>query len=302
MSMSVSYLNAASRCLGLSSPRPVMLYSTFKMSHTRSLGSSPLSTASTPKSTSTTATDMTPPPPPNSDIFSPHFLVISLGNPAPYADSLHSAGHIALQSLQQRLGHDQPNFASERIAKKATQASRGPKYTLLQCPTLMNVSGPWVAKAWRDILAESTCTSGEQQHPAPDRRDSRPLGLVVVHDDLEEDMCIVKVRKWDRSHRGHNGLKSIMALMRQADHSDCKWAKISLGIGRPGGRDHDTVSDYVLKPMSKYQKATLSENSASHILAALHEIEATWRAERDNNNDTTSKAVKKEKKERVRNR
>lgn len=220
------------------------------------------------------------PAPSEDDSFNPRFLVISLGNPPPHADSLHSAGHIALQSLQQRLNdgassHAQPKFASERVAKKATQTSRGPKYTLLQCPTLMNVSGPWVTKAWREVLAES-----KEQHP------DRPLGLVIVHDDLEEDMCVVKVRKWDRSHRGHNGLKSIMAQMRQADHKDCKWAKVSLGIGRPEGRDHDTVSDYVLRPLSKYQRSTLSENSASPILAALHQIEAAWRSETDN--DTTN--------------
>lgn len=203
--------------------------------------------------------------------FDPHFLVVSLGNPAPYADTLHSAGHIVLQSLQQQLHrdpyHSQPAFASQRIAKKATQASMGPKYTLLQCPTLMNVSGPWVAKAWREVLAEVM-----ERHP------NRPLGLVVVHDDLEEDMCVVKVRKWDRSHRGHNGLKSIMATIRQDEFKESKWAKISVGIGRPEGRDHGTVSDYVLKPLSKYQKGLLSENTASPVLAALEEIAAAWRA------------------------
>lgn len=206
--------------------------------------------------------------------FNPHFLVVSLGNPAPYADSLHSAGHIALQSLQQQLhrepNHNQPAFTSERIAKKATQASRGPTYTLVQCPTLMNVSGPWVAKAWREIVAET-----KEQYP------DRPLGLVVVHDDLEEDMCVVKVRKWDRSHRGHNGLKSIMATIRPADFKDSKWAKISVGIGRPEGRDHGTVSDYVLRPLSKFQKSTLVEKTASPVLAALEEIETAWRTERE---------------------
>lgn len=205
------------------------------------------------------------------DVFDPHFLIISLGNPLPYADCLHSAGHIALRSLQQQLhrdaSHSQPAFTSERIGKKSTQTSRGSKYTLLQSPTLMNVSGPWVAKAWREILAE-TGTQG-------------PLGLVVVHDDLEEDMAVVKIRKWERSHRGHNGLKSINAIMRPADFGDSKWAKVSVGIGRPEGRDHGTVSDYVLRPLSKYQHGVLAEKSASSVLAALEEIEAAWRIQRE---------------------
>ncbi|KAF3760373.1 peptidyl-tRNA hydrolase [Cryphonectria parasitica EP155] len=206
--------------------------------------------------------------------FDPHFLVVSLGNPPPYADSLHSAGHIALQSLQnllQRDAADQPRFSSERLGKKATQASRGSRYTLLQCPTLMNVSGPWLARTWREAL---------QQHR--ERHPGAPLGLVVVHDDLEEDTCVVKVRKWNRSHRGHNGLKSIMSLMASSDPANLcatRWAKISVGIGRPEGRDPATVADYVLKPLSRYQRDSLFEKSGPPVLAALREIESAWRSD-----------------------
>lgn len=203
--------------------------------------------------------------------FHPHLLVISLGNPPPHRDSLHSAGHIVLQAIQRQLQSDgQPAFTSERIAKKASQVSRGSRYTLMQCPTLMNVSGPWVAKAWREAVAEA-----KEQHP------DRALGLVVVHDDLESDMGVVKLRKWERSHRGHNGLKSIMGSLQQNEFKESKWAKISVGIGRPEGRDHDTVSDYVLKPLSKYQKDALAEKSVSLVLNALNDIEAVWKHERE---------------------
>lgn len=221
-------------------------------------------------STTTASSYSAKPPEPhessvNDAIFAPHFLVVSLGNPAPYGDGLHSAGHHALQALQKQLqqDHQQPPFSSERIGKKATQASRGSKYTLLQCPTLMNISGPWVAKAWKEILAEASHTE-------------TPLGLVVVHDDLEEDMCVVKTRKWDTSHRGHNGLKSIMASMKPTDYKNSKWAKIRVGIGRPAARDQNTVSNYVLRPMSKHQKAVMSEKSGGPVLSALKEIEAAW--------------------------
>lgn len=204
--------------------------------------------------------------------YNPHFVVVSLGNPPPHGESLHSAGHVALQALQReiRVSHNQPYFDSERIGKKATQVSRSPKYTLLQSPMVMNVSGPWVAKAWATLLSKFSL-----QDP------NRPLGLVVVHDDLEEDMSIVKIRKWERSHRGHNGLKSTQTSLQARTYPDCKFAKISVGIGRPEGRDHDTVANYVLKPWSKYQKQTLFEQTGESVLAALREIEATWEEERD---------------------
>lgn len=225
---------------------------------------------------------------PADDAFDPHFLVISLGNPVPYADCLHSVGHYALSVLQclimpQYGGHEQSLFAKDILGKKAVRISQGPKYTLVKSPTLMNVSGLWVGRAWREFLQKN-----EQRHPG------RPLGLVVVHDDLEEDLCVVKVREWQRSHRGHNGLRSIMThLPSPAEDArgknvgkgspgrpSIKWTKIGIGIGpRPEARDPTTVSQYVLQPITTFQKQQLSSKSAPAVLEALEQIEAAWKAE-----------------------
>ncbi|KAL1848497.1 hypothetical protein Daus18300_013598 [Diaporthe australafricana] len=224
--------------------------------------------------------------------FDPHFLVVSLGNPAPHANTLHSAGHLALQAAQQQLHRErgQPSFSSERIGKKATKASIGDKYTLLQCPTFMNVSGPWVAKAWTALLA-----THQEQDP------TRPLGLVIVNDDLEEDLGAIKVQKWDKSHRGHNGMRSIKSVMNQGHHQDSKWVRVAVGIGRPEARDAATVSNYVLKPRSKHQGEVLYEKSGPGVLAALNEIEEAWRKEEEGtgkgaevNNSNQPKKAKKQ--------
>ncbi|KAI3391155.1 hypothetical protein diail_7822 [Diaporthe ilicicola] len=208
----------------------------------------------------------------NAPPFDPHFLVVSLGNPAPHANTLHSAGHLALQAAQQQLHRErgQPSFSSERIAKKATKASVGDKYTLLQCPTFMNLSGPWIAKAWKAVLA-----THQEQDP------TRPLGLVIVNDDLEEDLGAIKVQKWERSHRGHNGMRSIKASMNPEQYRDSKWGRVAVGIGRPEARDAATVSNFVLKPWSKHQGGVIYEKSGPGVLAALKEIEEAWRMERE---------------------
>lgn len=209
--------------------------------------------------------------------FNPRFLVVSLGNPPPHTKTLHSAGHLALQAVQQQLhlARGQPSFSSERIGKKATKASAGDKYTLVQCPTYMNVSGPWVAKAWKEMLAT---------HQARDP--SRPLGLVIVNDDLEEDLGAIKVQKWERSHRGHNGMRSIKSVMNAEHHKDSKWSRVAVGIGRPEARDAATVSNFVLKPWSKHQEHALWESSGPGVLAALNEVEESWRAEREGTGKT----------------
>lgn len=231
--------------------------------------------------------------------FNPRFLVVSLGNPAPHTKTLHSAGHLALQAVQQQLHREngQPSFSSERIAKKASKVSAGDKYTLVQCPTFMNVSGPWVAKAWKETLA-----SHQEQDP------TRPLGLVIVNDDLEEDLGAIKVQKWDKSHRGHNGLKSIKSVINADAYTDSRWGRVSVGIGRPEARDAATVSNYVLKPWSKHQEQVLYEKSGPGVLAALNEIEEAWRIERegpgkaakaDNNQPKKAKKQRPSKKEPV---
>ncbi|KAJ9133841.1 Peptidyl-tRNA hydrolase [Pleurostoma richardsiae] len=198
----------------------------------------------------------------------PRFLIISLGNPGAYADTLHSAGHIALAALQTQLLGVQPPFSSQRFAKKATLSSAGPKYSLLQSPTLMNVSGPWVARAYKEVLSDQGLTPGQ-------------LGLVLVHDDLEEELGVVKIRQWDKSHRGHNGVKSVNASLRKSDYPGVHWARISVGIGRPADRDPSTVSDYVLRPMSKYQKMVLNDKAGPSVLSCLTQLEDQWRRELD---------------------
>lgn len=234
---------------------------------------------------STMATEDTP------STFNPRFLVVSLGNPAPHTKTLHSAGHLALQAVQQQLHREfgQPSFSSERIGKKSTKASAGDKYTLMQCPTFMNVSGPWVAKAWKEMLA-----THQEQDP------TRPLGLVIVNDDLEEDLGAIKVQKWEKSHRGHNGLKSIKSVINAEHYQDSKWGRVSVGIGRPEARDAATVSNYVLKPWSKHQEDVLYARSGPGVLAALNEIEEAWRMEREgtgraaNANNNQPKKAKKQ--------
>jgi PTH1 family peptidyl-tRNA hydrolase len=190
-------------------------------------------------------------------------LVVSLGNPSPYLDTLHSAGHYALGAVQQLLSYDQPPFTSQRYGKKAVLASAGPRYIFLQSPTLMNVSGPWVAAAWKGVLADQGLSPAE-------------LPLVVVHDDLEEDLGAVKIKQWKSSHRGHNGIKSINASLNIGQYPGALWTRLSLGIGRPEGRDKITVSDYVLRKMTRSEKSAIQEQGAPGIVKALMELEQKW--------------------------
>ncbi|KAK3941004.1 peptidyl-tRNA hydrolase [Diplogelasinospora grovesii] len=191
------------------------------------------------------------------------FLVVSLGNPGEYRDTFHSVGHIALEALQRNVASsEQPPFAPERHGKKSALTSAGPKFTFLQSPTLMNVTGPWLLKAYMQYLAD--------QGLAPE-----DVGLVLVHDDLEEELGAVKIRKWDKSHGGHNGVRSAQESLKGVA-MEPKWARISVGIGRPAARDSAVVSDYVLSKIPRHARSIIDEKASRAVYDALLELERKW--------------------------
>ncbi|KAJ2968041.1 hypothetical protein NUW58_g10312 [Xylaria curta] len=169
-------------------------------------------------------------------VSAPRFLVVSLGNQAPYFDCLHSAGHFALSAAQKALAFSQPPFASERYGKKACMASSG--------------------------------------YLTPLSRPSE-LGLVLVHDELEAALGHVRIRKWEASPRGHNGIKSVKKSLGSPSFPHARWSRISIGIGRPVERTPDVVSDYVLRKMTSHQKQTIDETGPK-IIHCLRELQDEW--------------------------
>lgn len=195
-------------------------------------------------------------------MFNPRFLVVSLGNPLPKYESLHSAGHFALNGLAKALR--QPSFSEMTLGKQSCLVSRGPKYTLVQSPTLMNISGPFVARVWQEMVKQS---------------DPASLSLVIVHDELEKELGVVRLTPWDRSPRGHNGIKSVKKSLSQEKYPLSPFVRVAVGIGRPATRDAATVSQYVLGKISAEQRRVLEEVVPWDVAKRLVELEDEWRSE-----------------------
>jgi peptidyl-tRNA hydrolase, PTH1 family len=158
-------------------------------------------------------------------------LVCSIGNPGPYLNTLHSAGHTVLSALANTLSY--PSFQKSRAYGNGLM-SAGSDFTLWQSSSQMNVSGAGVAAAWRQFQREGR--GGEAR-------------LVVVHDELELALGQVKVKSGSASAKGHNGLKSINGLLKGSEYT-----RICVGIGRPESRDPDVVAGYVLRKMSAQER------------------------------------------------
>jgi len=177
-------------------------------------------------------------------------LVCSIGNPAPYINTLHSAGHNVVSALASLLSY--PSFHKSRAYGNGL-VSAGSDYTLWQSSSLMNVSGSGVAAAWRQFVKDSH---------------GQAARLVVVHDELELAPGQVKIKSGSESAKGHNGLKSINEVFRG---SGVEYTRIAVGIGRPESRDPDVVAGYVLRKMSAQERMKV-EGSVGRVEMELRRL------------------------------
>ncbi|KAJ8662038.1 peptidyl-tRNA hydrolase [Lichtheimia ornata] len=106
--------------------------------------------------------------------------------------------------------------------------------TLLKPRLLMNVSGPSVARAVRDLSIPGS-------------------SVYIFQDDLQRELGKVSL-KASGSANGHNGIKSVIDHLR----SDEFW-RVRLGVGRPESRDVNDVSDYVLSKFTPPEVALLEQ-------------------------------------------
>jgi len=176
-------------------------------------------------------------------------LVASIGNPAPYTNTFHSAGHVLSDALLDLLGY--PRFTSSK--SPAGRISKGPDYTFYQSPSSMNVSGKPVVAAWKSFLRDLD----------PDERATAKL--VVLHDELELGLGKIK-KKVGGSARGHNGIKDIAKALGNQD-----FIRIGTGIGRPVSRESSDVANYVLKKMTPVE-LTKVKDSAQEVVLLLERI------------------------------
>jgi PTH1 family peptidyl-tRNA hydrolase len=169
-------------------------------------------------------------------------FVASLGNPAPYHQTLHSAGHILLRALGAYLQCPIPK-ADRELGKAFVTHGRlaneqRTNVTLWESPSVMNVSGPPLLAAYRAWLKREGISSPViPPQPNPNGRPlegrdlikalkNRPqlvrpsLNLVLLHDEL--DLVPGKIRTrflgGEASSRGHNGVKSVVAELIRAKY------------------------------------------------------------------------------------
>ena len=175
------------------------------------------------------------------------WLIVGLGNPGKeYAGSRHNTGWMALDLLAGKLG---TKIDRVRFRGRIGSANcKGQKLLLLEPETYMNASGLSVEAA-------------AHFYRLPPER------VLVIFDDISLPVGKIRVRK-DGSAGGHNGIKSIIAML----HSD-EFPRVKVGVGAKPHPDYDLAA-WVLgsvpkEEQSAYQQAL--ENAADAALCVVTE-------------------------------
>ena len=170
-------------------------------------------------------------------------LIVGLGNPGTdYAETRHNIGFMVATRLAERSGVAlkrkgyQGFYGVGRVA--------GEEATILLPQIYMNRSGESVAPACQSLGVT-------------------PVDLIVVHDEIDLEFACLRI-KAGGGHGGHNGLRSIGAVLGETDYS-----RLRMGVGRPpAGGD---VSAHVLSRFNAVERALLERfiDTATNALEDL---------------------------------
>ena len=157
------------------------------------------------------------------------WIIAGLGNPgSKYDKTRHNVGFKVLDKLSEQYGIVLEERDSYCIGKGVIE---GQEAVLLKPLTFMNRSGSAVAKVIK-------------------RFHSSPSFLIVVHDDLDLDTGVMKLKKTGASG-GHKGIGSVIESTGTRDFS-----RVKVGIGR----DRDIPADvYVLSNFRPFEKSIIKD-------------------------------------------
>ncbi|RMH14610.1 MAG: aminoacyl-tRNA hydrolase [Gammaproteobacteria bacterium] len=164
-------------------------------------------------------------------------IIIGLGNPGEkYEKTRHNAGFWFLDRLIQEFSG---SFSRNQkfFGEYARIRILGNDCHLLKPHTFMNRSGQAVQAIMHYFKIS-------------------PEAILVVHDDLDFDPGIIRV-KLKGGHGGHNGLRDIISTLGKGD-----FARLRIGVGRPAGASGPgrDVSGYVLSVPGKAERLAIEDS------------------------------------------
>nr|CAO98817.1 mitochondrial peptidyl-tRNA hydrolase [Nakaseomyces delphensis] len=172
-----------------------------------------------------------------------HWCLTGIGNPEPrYRGTRHNIGLYVLDRLKDTLAP-----GGQYTRQGCVHVYTSGQFTFIRSDIdYINLSGPSIRPSWQKLL--------QNEHDTE---------FIVVHDELSLPLGKVQLRDHKTSHRGHNGLKSIL------HHVHIPFKKLSIGIGRPQTTDPQQVADYVLSKTTDQELRSI-DNSIAKALQLIN--------------------------------
>ncbi len=161
------------------------------------------------------------------------WLIVGLGNPGDkYSSTRHNTGFMAIDRLSE--SHHIP-LAVKDVYSLGRGLIEGTPVVLLKPLTYMNLSGVAVRKVLKKFNLF---------------RDGEICNLIVVHDDLDIETGLIKIRR-SGSSGGHKGIESVI---RETGTKD--FIRVKIGIGRDPNMQ---VEEYVLRRFRPAEKKVVED-------------------------------------------
>ncbi|KAF8893465.1 peptidyl-tRNA hydrolase [Infundibulicybe gibba] len=174
----------------------------------------------------------------------PKILVVGLGN-LPFPVTRHSVGQRIVDSLASRLGihmsSDRGGYSGQRDVMLGDILV---SLTLFKSKSLMNISGPSIAAAYRKSVAS-------------------PTALIVLSDSLSHKPQTLSVRLGG-SANGHNGVKSIISAL----GGEMGFYRFRVGIGR----DETDAATYVMRNLSAHERRFWDDQGLDLVLKEVEKV------------------------------
>lgn len=152
-------------------------------------------------------------------------IIVGLGNPgSKFQKTRHNIGFLVLDRLAEQFHASWQKKTDREVAEIEIN---GEKIVLIKPQTFMNNSGKIIPLVLNQGLTENN--------------------LLVIHDELEKPFGKIEF-KTGGSHKGHNGLRSIMEFCGAHFH------RLRFGIGRPAHKED--VPQYVLSDFSSHEEVS----------------------------------------------
>ena len=164
------------------------------------------------------------------------FVIIGLGNPGgEYAKTRHNAGRMAVEAFAKKHGFPELVLKKSAQARVSEDTLHGEKVILVLPEVYMNHSGKVAPSFVKSVRAAKQ--------------------LLVVRDELDLPLGVLKMTTYGRGSGGHKGVESIMRALKTKD-----FAQMKLGISGETAR-------------GKLKKPSGEEKVVAHVIGKFKPTE-----------------------------